>query len=67
MTAFKGEQAVTGALMELVEGKKNAIGYVIGHKEPTIADAPPPDPLGHTAGSRAGAMSPSSRGAWYPQ
>jgi hypothetical protein len=45
MTAFKGEQAVTGALMELVEGKKNAIGYVLGHKEPPIADAPPPLPL----------------------
>ncbi|HYJ03787.1 MAG TPA: Gldg family protein, partial [Chthoniobacterales bacterium] len=45
MTAFKGEQAITGALMELVEGKKNAIGYVTGHKEPTIAEAPPPTPM----------------------
>jgi ABC-2 type transport system permease protein len=40
MTAFKGEQAVTSAMMDLVEGKKNAVGYVLGHKEPPIADAP---------------------------
>jgi hypothetical protein len=40
VTAFKGEQAVTSALMELVEGKKNTIGYVLGHKEPSIADPP---------------------------
>lgn len=45
ITAFKGEQAVTGALMELVEGKKNAIGYVLGHKEPPIAEAPPAMPM----------------------
>src|SRR5258707_2931493 len=32
IAAFKGEQALTSALMELVEGKKNTIGYVIGHK-----------------------------------
>ena len=41
VTAFKGEQAVTSALMELVEGKKNTIGYVIGHKEPTILEKKP--------------------------
>src|SRR6266446_5726572 len=41
VTAFKGEQAVTSALMELVEGKKNTIGYVLGHKEPPIAEPPP--------------------------
>jgi ABC-2 type transport system permease protein len=41
MTAFKGEQAITGAMIDLVEGKKNAVGYVLGHKEPPIADAPP--------------------------
>jgi len=34
MTAFKGEQAITGAMIDLVEGKKNAVGYVLGHKEP---------------------------------
>ena len=45
IATFKGEQALTSALMDLVEGKKNAIGYVLGHKEPSIADAPPPPPL----------------------
>lgn len=45
IAAFKGEQALTGALMELVEGRKNAIGYVLGHKEPPIAEAPPPLPM----------------------
>jgi ABC-2 type transport system permease protein len=45
VVAFKGEQAVTSALMELVEGKKNTIGYVVGHKEPPIADAPPANPM----------------------
>src|SRR5213076_3147877 len=40
MTAFKGEQAITSAMMDLVEGKKNTVGYVLGHKEPPIADAP---------------------------
>ena len=41
VTAFKGEQAVTSAMIDLVEGKKNTLGYVLGHKEPPIADAPP--------------------------
>lgn len=41
MVAFKGEQAITSAMIDLVEGKKNAVGYVLGHKEPPIADAPP--------------------------
>src|SRR5205823_1342362 len=41
VTAYKGEQAVTSALMELVEGKKNTIGYVLGHKEPPIAEPSP--------------------------
>lgn len=45
VAAFKGEQAITAALIDLVEGKKNAIGYVLGHKEPPIAEAPPPSPL----------------------
>ena len=37
VTAFKGEQAITSAMMDLVEGKKNTVGYVIGHKEPTLS------------------------------
>src|SRR4051812_16925925 len=41
ITAFKGEQAITSAMIDLVEGKKNVVGYVLGHKEPPIADAPP--------------------------
>jgi len=51
ITAFKGEQAVTGALMELVEGKKNTLGYVLGHKEPPITDPPPALPPTEEAGS----------------
>ena len=38
VTAFKGEQAITSAMIDLVEGKKNIIGYVTGHKEPAIAE-----------------------------
>ncbi len=41
VTAFKGEQAVTSAMIDLVEGRKNTVGYVLGHKEPTLVDAPP--------------------------
>src|SRR5438045_7897082 len=37
ITAFKGEQAITSAMIDLVEGKKNTLGYVLGHKEPPIA------------------------------
>jgi ABC-type uncharacterized transport system len=37
VTAFKGEQAITSAIMDLVEGKKNILGYVLGHKEPPLA------------------------------
>ncbi|HUE40556.1 MAG TPA: GldG family protein [Chthoniobacterales bacterium] len=41
VTAFKGEQAITSAMMDLVEGKKNAVGYITGHKEPSIAEPSP--------------------------
>ncbi len=41
VTAFKGEQAITSAMMDLVEGKKNIIGYVTGHKEPAITEPSP--------------------------
>lgn len=36
VAAFKGEQAITSAMMDLVEGKKNVLGYVTGHKEAPI-------------------------------
>src|SRR5436309_5651945 len=41
VTAFKGEQAITSAMIDLVEGKKNTIGYVTGHKEPVITGSSP--------------------------
>jgi gliding motility-associatede transport system auxiliary component len=37
VTAFKGEQVITSAMMDLVEGKKNTVGYVTGHREPPIS------------------------------
>lgn len=41
ITAFKGEQAITSAMIDLVEGKKNTLGYVLGHKEPPIGEGSP--------------------------
>src|SRR6187397_234090 len=41
ITAFKGEQALTSAMMDLVEGKKNVLGYVIGHKEEPLSGQSP--------------------------
>src|SRR6202045_2930341 len=41
VAAFKGEQAITSAMMDLVEGKKNTIGYVTGHKKPSITEPSP--------------------------
>src|SRR3954466_7298413 len=41
VAAFKGEQALTSAMMDLVEGKKNVLGYVIGHKEPPLSGQSP--------------------------
>src|SRR5437762_9895468 len=38
VAAFKGEQAITGALIDLVEGKKKTLGYVTGHKEPALKE-----------------------------
>ncbi|HEY6110925.1 MAG TPA: GldG family protein [Chthoniobacterales bacterium] len=46
VTAFKGEQAITAAMIDLVEGKKNTLGYVTGHKEPPMAETPSPMSLG---------------------
>src|SRR5436190_15258020 len=41
VAAFKGEQAITGAMIDLVEGKKKTLGYVLGHKEPPLTQASP--------------------------
>ncbi|MGH7937916.1 MAG: Gldg family protein, partial [Bryobacteraceae bacterium] len=41
VTDFKGEQAITSALIDIVEGKKNTIGYILGHKEPPLTDSGP--------------------------
>ena len=46
VTAFKGEQAITSAMMDLVEGKKNTLSYITGHKEPPITVIPSPATLG---------------------
>src|SRR6059036_1157495 len=37
VVAFKGEQAITSAMIDLVEGKKKTLGYVTGHKEPALS------------------------------
>jgi hypothetical protein len=37
VAAFKGEQAITSAMMDVVQGKKNTLGYVLGHKEPPLS------------------------------
>src|SRR2546422_3071324 len=38
VAAFKGEQAITSAVINLVEGKKKTLAYVLGHKEPTLLE-----------------------------
>src|SRR5438128_6487383 len=38
VAAFKGEQAITSAMMDLVEGKKKSLAYVLGNKEPTLLE-----------------------------
>src|SRR5256714_3728189 len=57
VAAFKGEQTITGAMIDLVEGKKNTIGYVTGHKEPSIAE---PSPLAMIQQQQEQAGSPIS-------
>jgi hypothetical protein len=42
VAAFKGEQAITSAMMDLVEGKKKILGYVTGHKEPPLSEGTSP-------------------------
>lgn len=41
VTAFKGEQAITSALIDVVEGKKNTVGWMVGHKEPPLGEGSP--------------------------
>ena len=41
--AFKGEQAITGALLELTEEKQNKIYLLVGHGEPELDAAAPSD------------------------
>jgi hypothetical protein len=41
VAAFKGEQAITSAMIDLVEGKKKILGYVTGHKEPPLSENSP--------------------------
>src|SRR5438874_12388807 len=38
VAAFKGEQAITSAMIDLVEGKKKILAYVLGHKEPPLLE-----------------------------
>jgi ABC-2 type transport system permease protein len=38
VAAFKGEQAITSAMIDLVEGKKKTLGCVLGHKEPPLTE-----------------------------
>ena len=42
VTAFKGEQAITSAMIDLFEGKKKTLGYVTGHKEPSLSESSSP-------------------------
>src|SRR6059036_1844879 len=42
VTAFKGEQAITNAMIDLVEGKKKTLGYITGHKEPPLSEGTSP-------------------------
>ena len=42
VAAFKGEQAITSAMIDLLEGKKKTLGYVTGHKEPPLSEAASP-------------------------
>src|SRR5437773_8018142 len=42
VAAFKGEQAITSAMIDLVEGKKKILGYVTGHKEPAFTEGTSP-------------------------
>src|SRR5439155_23093370 len=42
VTAFKGKQPITSAMIDLVEGKKKTLGYVTDHKEPPLSEGTSP-------------------------
>src|SRR5205823_3035112 len=42
VAAFKGEQAISRAMIDRVEGKKKTLGYVTGHKEPPLSEGTSP-------------------------
>lgn len=44
ITAFKGEQALTSAMIDIVEGRKSTVGYLLGHREPPLPDKQQPAP-----------------------
>ncbi len=39
--AFRGEQVITSALIELTENKETKIGFITGHGEPSLEDGSP--------------------------
>ena len=41
VAAFKGEQAITSALIDVVEGKANTVGWIVGHKEAPLSGQSP--------------------------
>ena len=47
--AFKGEQAITSALLEITEGKQNKVYFLGGHGEPELT----PSPMAQGGGSGA--------------
>src|SRR5438128_8682250 len=42
VAAFQGEQAITSAMIDVVEGKKKILAYVTGHKEPPLSEGTSP-------------------------
>ena len=46
VTAFTGEQAITAALLEVIEGKKNNVYYVQGHGEDSVGAGKPLETIG---------------------
>src|SRR5438094_6515553 len=55
--AFKGEQAITSAMVDVVQGKKNTLGYILGHKEPPLSENSPLGMLGQQQQQEASPIS----------